>query len=92
MYPELGKVIRPNVRMDNPPGQWNYLEVRVEGGFVSTSLNGRPTVERYPVKEVDPKFPDAGGIGLQAHAPWKEVRFRDIRVKELSGISTKGDH
>lgn len=82
-YPELGKVIRPNIRMDNPPGQWNYLEVRVENGFVSTTLNGRPTVERYPVKEVDPKFPDAGGIGLQAHSPWKEVRFRDIRVKQL---------
>ncbi len=82
-YTELGKVIRPDVRMDNPTGQWNYLEVRVEDGVVSTSLNGRTTVDRYPVKEIDSKFPEAGGIGLQAHAPWKEVRFRDIRVKEL---------
>ncbi len=48
---------------------------------MSTSLNGRTTVDRYPVKEIDSKFPEAGGIGLQAHAPWKEVRFRDIRVK-----------
>ena len=84
-YTELGKVIRPTSRMDNPPGQLNYLDVRVEDGVVSTWLNGRPTVDRYPMKEVDPKFPDAGGIGLQAHAPWKEVRFRDIRVKELGG-------
>ena len=82
-YPELGKVIRPISRMDNPPGQMNYLELRVEHGVVSTWLNGRPTVDRYPIKEVDPKFPDAGGIGLQAHAPWKEVRFHNLRVKEL---------
>jgi hypothetical protein len=82
-YPEIGKVVRPMIRMDNPPGQWNYLEVRVEEGVVSTWLNGRPTVDRYPMKEVDPKFPDAGGIGLQAHAPWKEVRFQDLRVMEL---------
>lgn len=80
-YPELGKVIRPIVRMDNPPGQWNYLEVLVENGVVSTTLNGRPAVDRYPMKKVDPKFPDAGGIGLQTHAPWKEMRFHNIRLQ-----------
>ena len=31
-YPELGKVVRPISRMDNPAGQWNYLEIRVEDG------------------------------------------------------------
>jgi len=82
-YTELGKVIRPIIRMDNPPGQWNYLEILVEDGVVSTKLNGRPTVDRYPMKEVDPKFPDVGGIGLQSHAPWKELHFHDIRIQEL---------
>lgn len=82
-YPELGKVVRPISRMDNPPGQWNYLEIRVENGAVSTWLNGRPTIDRYPIKRVDPRFPDAGGIGLQAHAPWKRIRFRDIRLRPL---------
>jgi len=82
-YPELGKVVRPVVRMDNPPGQWNYLDVRIENGVVSTWLNGRTTVDRYPVREVDPKFPEQGGIGLQAHDPWKEVRFHNLRVRRL---------
>lgn len=82
-YSELGKVIRPINRMDNPAGQWNYLDVRVENGVVSTWLNGRPTVDRYPMKQVDPNFPDSGGIGLQAHAPWKKVLFHDIRIREL---------
>lgn len=83
-------MIRPIVRMDNPPGQWNYLDVRVEDGVVTTWLDGRPTVDRYPMKGVDPKFPDAGGIGLQSHAPWKEVRFHDIRLKEQGGAARDG--
>lgn len=79
---DLGKVIRPIVKMDNPQGQWNYLEIRVENNVVSSWLNGQATVDRYPVKKVDPKFPDRGGIGLQAHWPWKEVRFHNMRVKQ----------
>ena len=79
---DLGKVIRPAVRMDNPQGQWNYLEIRVENNVVSAWLNGQTTIDRYPVKKVDPKFPDKGGIGLQAHWPWKEVRFHDLRIRE----------
>lgn len=82
-YPELGKAVRPIRRMDHPAGQWNYLEIRVEHDVVSTWLNGSPTVDRYPVGQVDPRFPATGGIGLQAHDPWKEVRFRDIRIREL---------
>ncbi len=47
-YTELGKVIRPDVRIDNPAGQWNYLEVRVEDGVVSYVAQRRTTVDRYP--------------------------------------------
>lgn len=82
-HQELGKVIRPIVRMDNPPGQWNYLDLRIENNVVSVWLNGRPTIDRYPIQKVDPKFPDIGGIGLQAHWPWKEVRYHHVRVKQL---------
>jgi hypothetical protein len=66
---DLGKVVRPAVRMDNPTGHWNYLDVRVENNVVSVWLNGRITIDRYPIQEVDPKFPNSGGIGLQAHWP-----------------------
>lgn len=66
---ELGKVVRPDVRMDNPQGHGNYLEVRVEQNVVTTWLNRRVTVDRYSVQAVDPKFPNSGGIGLQAHWP-----------------------
>jgi hypothetical protein len=80
---ELGKAVRPAIRMDNPQGHWNYLEIRLENNVVSTWLNGRTTVDRYPIPQVDPHFPASGGIGMQAHWPWKEVRFHNIRVKRL---------
>lgn len=78
---DLGKAVRPQIRMDNPQGHWNYLDVRVERDVVSVWLNGRTTIDRFPIREVDPKFPSAGGIGLQAHWPWKEVRYRNLRVR-----------
>jgi hypothetical protein len=81
--PDLGKAVRPLVRMDNPTGHWNYLDVRIENNVVSVCLNGRTTIDRYPIQEVDPKFPNSGGIGLQAHWPWKEVRFHNLRVMEM---------
>jgi len=81
--PEMGKAIPPSMRMENPSGQWNYLEARVENHVVSVWLNGRTTIDRYPIKQVDNRFPDQGGIALQAHYPWKEIRFRNLRVKSL---------
>jgi hypothetical protein len=85
---DLGKAVRPTVRMDNPQGHWNYLEIRLEDNVVSTWLNGRATVDRYPIPQVDPHFPAAGGIGMQAHWPWKEVRFHNIRVKRLGAAES----
>jgi hypothetical protein len=82
-YPALGKAVRPIRRMDHAAGRWNYLEVRVQNDVISTRLNGRPTVDRRPIEQVDPRFPSAGGIGLQGHDPWKDVRFRDIRIMEI---------
>ena len=81
--PDLGKAVRPLVRMDNPPGQWNYMDVLVENSIVSVWLNGRTTIDRYAMKTVDPRFPDSGGIALQSHGDGKEIRFRNIRVKTL---------
>jgi hypothetical protein len=82
---DLGKAVRPIIRMDNPQGHWNYLEVLLEDNIVSVNLNGRTTIDRYPIKKVDDKFPDTGGIGIQAHYPWKEVQFHNLRIQENSG-------
>lgn len=83
---DLGKAVRPIIRMDNPQGHWNYLEVLLEDNIVSVNLNGRTTIDRYPIKKVDDKFPDTGGIGIQAHYPWKEVQFHNLRIHDSSGI------
>ena len=52
------------------------------GGHARDAVNGGAIVDRFPNREVDAMFPDKGGSGLQAHWPWKEVRFHNIRVME----------
>ncbi len=81
--PDLGKAVRPILRMDSPPGQWNYIDVLVENDVASVWLNGRMTINRYAMKKVDPRIPDVGSIALQSHGDGKEIRFRNIRVKIL---------
>ncbi len=61
---DLGKVVRPTPRMDNPPGQWSDVDVRIDRNEVTVFMNGRDHIE-----DVDPKFANARGIGLQAHLP-----------------------
>ena len=81
--PDLGKAVRPLVRMDNPPGQWNYIDILVENNVVSVWLNGQTTINRYAMRKIDPRFPDTGGIGIQSHGDGKEIRFRNIRVRTV---------
>ena len=63
------------------PDGWNDYEIHAEGRHIRLSLNGSTTVD---YEEPDAAIPQEGRIGLQIHAgPPLEVRFRDIRIKEL---------
>ncbi len=64
------------------PNEWNHLKVECQGDSIKTWLNGVPAAELKD--DVDSK----GFIGLQVHQVGKkeeplEVRWRDIRIKEL---------
>ncbi len=71
---------------DNPPGQWNYLEVRVLQGAVSVWMNGAEIVPRTTMKG---GAPASGPIALLQSSP--AFRFRNIRIRPLeveeSGMS-----
>ena len=67
----------PAKRVDNPPGQWNYLEVRVKGNQPTVWLNGAVVVEKLAI----PDMPVAGGIRLQTDGAG--VQFRNVRVAEV---------
>ncbi|HEX8202768.1 MAG TPA: DUF1080 domain-containing protein [Isosphaeraceae bacterium] len=77
-------------------GEWNTLEVTLEGNRVSTAINGTPVAEfdasglepqaEDKVGEGDPARgprPEAGYIGLQNHDEDSTVFFREVSVRPL---------
>jgi len=64
-------------------GEWNRFVVRAKGDRLQTWVNGQPVADIR-----DPESSKQGFIGLQVHSIAKdtgpfEVRWRDIRVREL---------
>ncbi len=64
------------------PGEWNKLRVECRGDHIRTWLNGVPAADLHDA--VTP----SGFIALQVHGVGKktqplEVRFRNLRIKEL---------
>jgi hypothetical protein len=60
---------------------WNQYEVRCEGDFVQLKVNGLVTAELHAAPGLR-----SGVIALQLHkGPAMEVRFRNIRIRELDG-------
>lgn len=66
-----------------PVGQWNSMEVRVQGNHIVTHLNG---VEIVNYTYTPAKYTD-GQIGLQIHTGQHgfEIRFKDIYIRTLPG-------
>ena len=63
---------------------WNRYVVRAKGDRIQTWINGRPIADIS-----DPESSQKGFIGLQVHGIKKEtgpfeVRWRDIRIRELN--------
>lgn len=61
------------------PGEWNDLEVSVQGNHIVTRLNG---VKAVDLTDTAPKFTE-GVIALQIHTGGGvKVRWKDISIKE----------
>ena len=76
-----GWVAMPTAEGENAlkPGEWNDLEVSVQGPHITTSLNGVKVVD---YTDPSPKFPD-GIIALQIHTGGGvKMRWKDIEIKE----------
>jgi len=59
-------------------GEWNELEIQCIGPSIRTWLNGQP------ITDVFDTMTDSGFFGLQVHAADSgQIRWRDIRIKEL---------
>jgi hypothetical protein len=63
------------------PTDWNEYEIHAEGPRIVLKINGGATVD---YTEADSSIAPSGRIAVQIHSgPALEVRFREIRIKEL---------
>ncbi|MFC7339064.1 DUF1080 domain-containing protein [Haloferula chungangensis] len=81
-----GKHCETKLGVEKPKGEWNEIEIRVDGAKKATYLlNGEVVfeLENFTQKNADgEKVPlDKGHLGLQAE--WAEILYRNIRIKEL---------
>jgi hypothetical protein len=84
-------------KVDSTPGklgEWNTLEITLEGERVGVALNGvkitsfDPTKDKIPArtKDYEPERgprPTSGYIGLQNHHEGSRVFFKEVSVKSL---------
>jgi hypothetical protein len=69
--------------MSKDPGEWNRMIVTCKGHHLQVTLNGEKIIDLQldtsPMKHCPPE----GYIGLQDHGVPNNIKFRNIRVKEL---------
>ncbi len=94
---EIGAIYSDGYLRHNPDGVklwrkdgWNEIEVRCTGERmrIAVQMNGSPLVD-YEVPTELEGFAPTGRIGLQVHGdradpPRNAVRFRNVRIRELS--------
>jgi hypothetical protein len=84
---------RAEVQADAPPGEWNTLEITLEGDSVLVHLNQRLVTHFDPSQPVPERTRDyepergpratRGYIGLQNHDANSSVYFREVSVHPL---------
>lgn len=81
---------RVTARPHKPAGEWNVMEIELDGPVTRTTLNGVRVMEFDPSQPVPPRRrwyepargprPDIGYIGLQNHDAKSLVYFREVSV------------
>ncbi len=73
----------PSKNMSRPPHEWNRMVITCVGSHLQVDLNGEPIIDimlnEGPMKD----RPLEGYIGFQDHGQPNNIRFRNIRIREL---------
>jgi hypothetical protein len=83
-----------SARAEKSPGQWNEMEIVMEGERVRVLVNGVQVTEFVTGQQVPPRLKDYepergprpahGYIGLQNHDEPSVVQFREVSVRPLT--------
>ena len=70
--------------MSRPPHEWNRMVVTCIGSHLQVDLNGEQIIDTQLDQGAMKDRPMAGYIGFQDHGEPNNLRFRNIRIRELS--------
>jgi hypothetical protein len=70
----------PIARTAFRPGQWNHYRIECAGPLIRSWVNGILTCDYRTAR------PEAGVIALQLHDPGTKMRWRNVRLFELSSL------
>jgi hypothetical protein len=77
------RTVGASKNMSRPPHQWNRMVITCVGNHLQVELNGEQIIDLQlnegPMKD----RPLEGNIGLQDHGQPHNIKFRNIRIREL---------
>ena len=77
------RTVGASKNMSKAPGEWNRMIITCKGHHLQVELNGEKIVDVQLDKSAVKDRPREGYIGLQDHGEPNNIKFRNIRVKEL---------
>jgi len=69
--------------MSRPPNEWNRMVVTCLGSHLQVELNGEQIIDTQLDKGAMKDRPLEGYIGFQDHGQPNNIKFRDIRIREI---------
>jgi hypothetical protein len=78
------KTVGASKNMSMPPNEWNRMVVTCVGSHLVVELNGEQIIDTQLDAGAMKDRPLEGYIGLQDHGQPNNLRFRNVRIKELS--------
>jgi hypothetical protein len=72
-----------SANMSQPPHRWNRMVVTCIGSHLQVELNGRQIIDTQLDEGAMKDRPLEGYIGFQDHGEPNNIKFRDIRIREI---------
>lgn len=69
--------------MSRPPHEWNRMVITCIGSHLQVELNGEQIIDTHLDKGAMKDRPLEGLIGFQDHGQPNNIKFRDIRIREI---------